>query len=156
MITYGPFLLYCCFNGCHKSRNIGISTPSCANKLRAMMHSAESRLRAMLTVGVFLKFYLRLCAMQLSVKFKSKIFLSTPRYAAQRYVHHCAESRIFANFSANSQPYAKMISTVHQWPHWETVPLKRQCHEIRFSTLGFFHHNIRPEPLIKGLKPFRT
>jgi hypothetical protein len=31
-------------------------------------------------------FYLRLCAMPLSVKFKSKIFLPTPHYAAQRGV----------------------------------------------------------------------
>jgi hypothetical protein len=33
--------------------------------------------------------YLRLHAMQLNVKFKSKIFLSTPRYAAQRGVDFC-------------------------------------------------------------------
>jgi hypothetical protein len=34
-------LLYCCFNGCDKSRNIGVSIPRFAKKLRAMMHSAE-------------------------------------------------------------------------------------------------------------------
>jgi hypothetical protein len=31
-------------------------------------------------------FYLRLCALPLNVKFKSKIFLSTLRYTAQRGV----------------------------------------------------------------------
>jgi hypothetical protein len=55
-----------------KSINIDISTPHCAKKLRTMQHSAE-----------FLKkFYMRLRAMQLSVKFKPKNFLSTSRYAA--------------------------------------------------------------------------
>jgi hypothetical protein len=35
---------------------------------------------------VFKKVFLWLCAMQLNVKFKSKIFLLTPRYAAQQGV----------------------------------------------------------------------
>jgi hypothetical protein len=53
-------------------------------------------------------------AMPHSVKFKSKIFLPTPRYAAQWGVDSAlcrkAESRdMFANFSANSQPYAKLF-----------------------------------------------
>jgi hypothetical protein len=41
-----PFLLYCCFNGCDKTRNIGVSTPRCAKKLpvQDMLHSAESNL----------------------------------------------------------------------------------------------------------------
>jgi hypothetical protein len=52
-----------------------------ASRLRAMLHSVESIL-------IFKKkFYLRLRAMQLNVKFNSKIFLSTPRYAAQRGVY---------------------------------------------------------------------
>jgi hypothetical protein len=41
-ITYGPFLLHCCFNGWDKSRNIVVLTPRCAKKLPAMQHSTES------------------------------------------------------------------------------------------------------------------
>jgi hypothetical protein len=41
-ITYGPLLLYCCFNGCYKSINIGILTPRLCKKLCAMMNSLKS------------------------------------------------------------------------------------------------------------------
>jgi hypothetical protein len=53
------------------------------------------------------KFYLRLRAMQLSVKSKPKIFLPTPRYALLRGVTNICE------FAANSQPYAKMIYAIN-------------------------------------------
>jgi hypothetical protein len=56
------------FNGFFKSRMNFVPTPSYAKKLRAMRHSAQ--------------FYLRLRAMAFNVKFKSKIVLPTPRYAA--------------------------------------------------------------------------
>jgi hypothetical protein len=76
-ISYRPFLLYCCFNNCDKSRNIGVLT---AKKLHAMMHREESRVCTM--HHSFNKmFNLRLGAMQLSVKFKQKIFMAIPRYA---------------------------------------------------------------------------
>jgi hypothetical protein len=32
-ITYGPFFLYCCFQGWYKSRNIGILTQRCAKQV---------------------------------------------------------------------------------------------------------------------------
>jgi hypothetical protein len=35
-ITYGPVLLYCCFNGCYKGRDIGILAPCCAKKNSAL------------------------------------------------------------------------------------------------------------------------
>jgi hypothetical protein len=38
------FLQYCCFNGCHKSRNIGVLITRYAKKLGSMLHSAESQL----------------------------------------------------------------------------------------------------------------
>jgi hypothetical protein len=67
---------FCYFNGFCKGRKNFVPTPRYAKKLRAMQHSAES-------IFVYQKkFYLRLRAMQLNLKFKSKIFLSTPRYAA--------------------------------------------------------------------------
>jgi hypothetical protein len=99
------------------------------------------------------KFYLRLRAMPPSVKFKLKIFLPTLRYAAQRGVHSAlcriAESfdsalcriagsddsalcgiagsqHIFAYFSANSQPYAKMFLPVYQWPKWDRFMKKTE------------------------------
>jgi hypothetical protein len=67
-------------------------------RLRAMQPSAE----------LFKKFYLRLRAMQLGVKFKRKIFLPTPRSAL------CSIARSHLYFSANSQPYAKMILPINQ------------------------------------------
>jgi hypothetical protein len=86
------FLKDCYFNGFCKGRKNLVPTPRYAKKLRAMQHSAmphsaESRLPAMQhsAESIFIykkKFYLRLRAMQLNVKFKSKIFLSTQRYAA--------------------------------------------------------------------------
>jgi hypothetical protein len=70
------FLKGCYFNGFCKGRKNFVPTPRYAQKLFAMRHSAES-------IFVFKKkFNLRLHAMQLNVKFKSKIFLSTPRHAA--------------------------------------------------------------------------
>jgi hypothetical protein len=108
------FLKDCYFNGFCKGRKTFVPTLRYAQKkLCAMRHSAVSRLRAMRhstelrlcamrhsvdswlptmrhsaeSIFVFWKkFYLRLRAMQLDVKFKSKIFLSTPRYAAQQGV----------------------------------------------------------------------
>jgi hypothetical protein len=52
-------LFCCCFNG-EKNRNIGVSTPRCANKLRPMHHSAESLLCAMQHIAQLYqkKFYL--------------------------------------------------------------------------------------------------
>jgi hypothetical protein len=91
------FLKDCYFNGFCKGRKNFVPTPRyqyakklCAmqhsgeSRLRAMRHSAESQLPAMLhsAESIFVvkkKFYLRLTAMQLNVKFKSKIFLSAPR-----------------------------------------------------------------------------
>jgi hypothetical protein len=83
------FLKDCYFNSFCKGRKNFVPTPRYAKKIRAMPHSAESRLSAMQhsAESIFVykkKFYLRLRAMQLNVKFKSKIFLSTPPYAAQR------------------------------------------------------------------------
>jgi hypothetical protein len=125
------------FNGFCKGRKNFVPTPRYAKKLRAMQHSAESRLRAMphsaesrlpamrhSAESIFVykkKFCLRLRAMQLNVKFKSKIFLSTPRYAAQRGVDSAlcriagsCDSALCgiaqscdSNSSANSNLYAK-------------------------------------------------
>jgi hypothetical protein len=84
------FLLYCCFNGCYKSRNIGILTlRSAKKKLRTMLHSAELkkicyvRLRASLCNSVW----------NLSQKFSCR--LHTMLHNAElrlRIMHHCAES----------------------------------------------------------------
>jgi hypothetical protein len=70
------FLKDCYFYGFCKGRKNFVLTPRYAKKFRAMRHSAK----------FFLKFYLRLRSMPLNVKFKSKMFMSTPRYAAQRGV----------------------------------------------------------------------
>jgi hypothetical protein len=70
------FLKDCYFNGFCKGRKNFVRTPRYAQKLHTMRHSADS-------IFVFKKkFYLRLRAMQINVNFKSKIFLSTTRYAA--------------------------------------------------------------------------
>jgi hypothetical protein len=66
------FFKDCYSNGFCKGRKNFVSTPLYARKLSAMPHSAE--------------FYLRLRAMPLNVKYKSQIFLLTPRYAAKRRV----------------------------------------------------------------------
>jgi hypothetical protein len=76
------FLIDCYFNDFCKGRKNFVLTPRYAKKLCAMPHSAEFRLRAMRHSAVFKKNYLKLRAMPPSVKFKSKIFLLTPRYAA--------------------------------------------------------------------------
>jgi hypothetical protein len=75
-ITYDRFFLKnCYFNGFYKGRKNFVLTPRYAKKLRAMQHRAKS-------IFVLKKvFYLGFRAMQLNVKFKSKIFLLTPRYA---------------------------------------------------------------------------
>jgi hypothetical protein len=106
-----PFFATLLFNGCVKSRNIGVSTLRCAKKLRAMLYSVE-----------FLKkLYLRLCsphyATQCEIQAKNFLVDSALCSAVTlRYMHHYAESLIFANCSANSQPYTKMIELVDQIP----------------------------------------
>jgi hypothetical protein len=67
------FLLYCCFNGCYKGRNIGVLTPWCAKNLCVLLHARS-----------FEKNVLSAMHMQLSVKPKTKIFLSPPRYSTHR------------------------------------------------------------------------
>jgi hypothetical protein len=107
--------------------------------------------------------------MPVSVKFKSKIFLPTPRYVARHKVdsalchimgsHHSPLCRIaqsfysmpchiarscdfklcskawskhlFVNFSANSQPCAKIFKTVDQWPKWYWFMKKTQGQKSR-------------------------
>jgi hypothetical protein len=66
------FLKVCYFDGFCKGRKNFVPIHRYAKKLRAMPHSAELKKKC----------YLRLCAIPINVKFKSKIFLSTPRYAA--------------------------------------------------------------------------
>jgi hypothetical protein len=43
-----------------------------------------------------------------------------------RAMHHCAESLIFLNFSANSHSYAKMISPTNQWSKWDRLMKKAE------------------------------
>jgi hypothetical protein len=81
------FLLDCCFNAIYEGLKFGKSTLRYANRLRAMPHSAELRLQAMLHSVEFLKKISSPTpryATQREIQFK--IFWSTPRYAAQREV----------------------------------------------------------------------
>jgi hypothetical protein len=80
------FLKDCYFNGFRKGRKNFVPTPRYAKKIRAMPRLPPPCGIARSRFSVFKKFYLRLRAMQLNVKFKSKFFLSTRRYAAQRGV----------------------------------------------------------------------
>jgi hypothetical protein len=80
-ITYGRFLLYCCFNGCNKRRNISDSTPRCAKKLGAMHHCAESKRKMLQKTPCYAS--LRGVA---TPRYASLWRVATPRYASLRGV----------------------------------------------------------------------
>jgi hypothetical protein len=82
------FLIDCYFNGFCKGRKNFVPTPCYAKKV--------------LKCGVKKKFYLRLRALPLNVKFKSKIFLSTPPYAAQRGVDSALFGIARSRFSSSN------------------------------------------------------
>jgi hypothetical protein len=81
------FLLDCCFNALYEGLKFRKSTPRYANWLRAMPHSADSRLPA---IPHSAEFFQKISsptpcyATQREIQFK--IFWLTPRYAAQRGV----------------------------------------------------------------------
>jgi hypothetical protein len=112
-ITRWLFLLLdCCLNGFSKSRKNGVLARY-AKKNPALRGIAQSSNAALYSIGQsFKKFYLRLRAMPLSVKSKSDSALCGTagcRLCAVQHCASCAESHIYANISANSQPYAKII-----------------------------------------------
>jgi hypothetical protein len=72
------FLLDCCFNAVYKGQKFRGSTPHYADGLRAMPHSAESRLPT-----VPHRAELQFLAMRHSAEFLPKISSPTPRYATQ-------------------------------------------------------------------------
>jgi hypothetical protein len=80
-----PMVLYCCFNGCDKSRNISVSTPRCAKKLGVVKK----------------KFYLRYVT-QCEIRAKNCLVDSLLCFIARSQLY------LFAHFYANSQTYAKM------------------------------------------------
>jgi hypothetical protein len=110
------FLLYCCFNGCDKRRNIGVLTPRCG-KNSALWCIAPSFKKSFICNSALCnsvwnsskKFSCRLRAMHHSVE---------SRLCA---MHHCAESQIFAKLSANSQPYSNIFGSMLLNGAWKNL-----------------------------------